>query len=49
MFSLTKKMFIRLLISIVSASNHTKCISLNNQKCMIQRTLTNLHHNEYSQ
>ena len=38
-----------LLISITSASNHTKCISLSNQKCIIQPTLINLHSNKYSQ
>ena len=42
-------MFMGLLISIVNASNHTKCVSLSNQKCMIQPTLINLHPNEYSQ
>ena len=42
-------MFMGSLISIVNASNHTKCISLSNQKCMIQPTLINLHPNEYSQ
>ena len=36
-------MFMGLLISIVNASNHTKCISLKNQKCMIQSTFINLH------
>ena len=49
MFGLIKKMFIGLLTGIVSASNHTKCISLGNQKCMTQPTLINLHPNEYSQ
>ena len=38
-----------LLTSIVSTSNHTKCVSLTNQKCMIQPTLINLYPNEYSQ
>ena len=42
-------MLIVLLTSIVSASNHTKCVSLSNQKCMIQLTLINLNPNEYSQ
>ena len=42
-------MFIVLLSSIVNASNHTKCISLSNQKCEIQPTFINLHSNEYSQ
>ena len=43
------KIFIGLLVSIVNVSNHTKCISLRNQKCMIEPTLINLHPNEYSQ
>ena len=43
MFGLIKKMFIGLLTSIVSTSNHTKCVSLRNQKCIIQPTLINLH------
>ena len=43
-------MFIVLLTcSVVNASNYTKCMSLSNQKCMIQPTLINLHPNEYSQ
>ena len=42
-------MSIVLLSSIVNASNHAKCVSLSNQKCMIQPTLINLHPNEYSQ
>ena len=41
-------MFIRLLTSLVNTSNHTKCVSLSNQKCKIPPTLTNLHTNEYS-
>ena len=45
MFGLIKKMFIGLLTGIVSASNHTKCLLLSNQKCMIQPTLINLHPN----
>ena len=43
MFQLIKKIFIGLLSSIVNASNHTKCVWLSNQKCMIQPTLVNLH------
>ena len=39
----------RLLISIVNASNHTKCVSLGNQKRFIQTTLINLYPNEYIQ
>ena len=46
---LNKKIFIGLLTGIVSASNHAKCISLCNQKCLIQPTVINLHPNEYSQ
>ena len=42
-------MFIVLLTSTVNASNHTKCVSLSNQKCKTQPTLINLHPNEYSQ
>ena len=49
MFGFIKKMFIGLLNSVVNASNHTKCVSLNNQQCMIQPTLINLHPNEYTQ
>ena len=36
-------MFIGLLASIVNASIHTKCILSNNQQCMYQPTLINLH------
>ena len=49
MFGLIKKMFFIILTSIVSASNHTKCVLLSNQKCMTQHTLINLHPNKYSQ
>ena len=49
MFGLIKKMFIRLLTSLVNASNHTKSISLSSPKCEIQPTLINFHHNLYSQ
>ena len=35
MFGLIKKIFMGLLISMVNASNHVKCVSLSNQKCMI--------------
>ena len=39
MFGLIKKLFIGLLASVaVNASNHTKYVSLNNQKCDIQPT-----------
>ena len=41
-------MFIGLLTSTVNASNHTKWVSLSNQKYMIQQTLINVHPHEYS-
>ena len=44
MFELIKKM--RLLTGLVNGSYHAKCVSLSNQKCMIQTTLINLHANE---
>ena len=40
-------MFIRLLTSLVNPWNHTKCVSLSNQKCEVQHTFINIH-NEYS-
>ena len=49
MLGLVKKMFIGLLSGQANESNHTKCVSLSNQKCMIQLSLINLHPNEYSQ
>ena len=49
MFGLIKKTFSGLLTGIVSASNHTKYVSLSNQKCMTQPTLIDLHPNECSQ
>ena len=42
-------MFIGLLTSLVNESNYTKCVLLNNQECMSQTTLINLHPNESSQ
>ena len=47
MFGLIKKIFIGLLTGLVNISNHTKCVSLSNQKCMIQPTLINLDPNDY--
>ena len=44
-FGIVKKMFMRLLISIVNSSNYTKWVSLSIQKCMIQPTHINLHPN----
>ena len=49
MYRLIKKIFIGLLTGLVNGSDHTKCVSLSNQKCIIQPTLINLHPNEYSQ
>ena len=49
MFGIMKKLFIVLMINIVNACNHTRCLSLSNQKYIIQPTLINLHTNEYSQ
>ena len=49
MFGFITKIYIRLLTNVVSASNHTQCISLSNQKFEIQSALTDLHHNEYTQ
>ena len=43
------KTFIVLLPSIAYAFNHTKCVSLSNQKREIEPTLINLHPYEYSQ
>ena len=42
MFGIIKKIFIMLLSSVVNASNHTKCVSLSNQKFKIQPTLINI-------
>ena len=41
-------LFIGLLTGLVNRSNHTKCVSLSNQKCMTEPTLFNLHPNEYT-
>ena len=49
MLGIIFKMFIVLLSGIVNASNHTKCVSLTNQKSKIQPTLINLHLIDYSQ
>ena len=49
MFGIIKKIFIVLLSNIVNGSNHTKCVSLKKQKCMVQPTIINLHLNEYNQ
>ena len=49
MFGLIKKKIIGLLSSILNASNHTRCISLSNQKWEIQSILIDLDPNEYNQ
>ena len=49
MFGFIKNIFIGLITGLVNASNHTKCVSLTNQKCMTQPTIINLHPNEYTQ
>ena len=45
MLGLIKKILIRLLASLVSASSHTKFVILNNQKCTTQPTIINLYLN----
>ena len=42
-------MFIVLSSNIVNQSSHSKCVLRSNQECVIQPTLINLHHNEYTQ
>ena len=42
-------MFIGLLTGLVNGSNHTKCVSLTNQKYTTQPTIMNLHLIEYNQ
>ena len=51
MFAVIKKIFMELILefNIVNTSNHTKFVSLSNQKCKIQPILVNLHPNECSQ
>ena len=49
MLELIKKIFIMLITSVVSASNHTQCVFLSNQKCMTQPALIIIYPNEYSQ
>ena len=43
MFVLIKKLLVIFLASVVIARNHTKCMSLSNQKYLAQPTLINLH------
>ena len=42
MFGIIKKKFIILLSNIVNGSNHTKWVSLNNQKCITQHANVNV-------
>ena len=49
MFGLIKKIFIGSLTGLVNGSDHTKCVSLSNQKFMTQPTCIRLHPNECSQ
>ena len=49
MFGIIKKIFLKLSVNIVNASNQWKCVSLSNQKCGIQPTLINFHTNECNQ
>ena len=49
MFGVIKKKIIGLLTDLVNGPNYTKYALLNNQKCMTQPTLINLHPNEYCQ
>ena len=49
MFRLNEEIFIGLLTALANGYNHTKCISLINQKCQSQPILINFHPNQYSQ
>ena len=49
MFWFIQKVFIRLLTSTANASNHSKCVSLNNQQCITQSALVNLCLTKHSQ
>ena len=49
MLRLIKKTFMGLSISTTNASNHAKCVSLSNEKCLVQPTLISLHPYEHSQ
>ena len=42
-FGVIKKILIRLSSAIVNTSNQRKCLSLNNQQCITQPTVINLH------
>ena len=49
MFRLIKKIYMKLIVNKVNASNHRNYVLLNNQKCEIQPALINLRPNEHSQ
>ena len=48
MIGLIKKLLVRLLSCIVSASNYTKCVLLSLQQCTTHPTFLNLHPKEYT-
>ena len=48
MIGIIQKTFIGL-TGLIYGSNHTKCISFGNHKCIIQPSLVNLHSNEYKE
>ena len=39
MFELVKKIFSGLINDLINGSNHTKCVSLSNQKCRLNLNL----------
>ena len=53
MLWLIKQIFVRLLCfsrsltRFINTPGHAKCVSLNNQQCLTQPTLTDLHLDEY--
>ena len=49
MFGFIENMFIAMSALTVTAYDHTKCVSLNNQQYVIEPKVINLHLNEYSQ
>ena len=46
MFGIIKNLLHVLFTTIVNPSDHTKCVSLSNQKCKIQHTFIHLHADE---
>ena len=49
MLRFIKNMFAGVLTSVVNTFYHTKCVTLNNQKCITQPTLFSLHPSKYNQ